>query len=186
MAFSLNTKNTGGFSLVETLIASVVVLTAIGGTFATSTQCIRLNKSSHDISAASSALHERMQQLQATDWETLTDSESFKDQVWTDPVSGRTENVEGLMKNATVAGIEVRRQDAVESVTISAFRPVASASPTPTPIAVTRTATAATLTSAASNLVDEKMVRIDMRLTWTDKRVNQPRSLAVSGLVARR
>ncbi len=186
MILSTTKHNSGGFSLIETLMAAGVVLIAIVGIFMTSSQCIRINQSSHDVAAASSALHERLQQLQATDWETLTDSESFKDQTWTDPASGRTEVVDGLMKNATIAGIEVRRQAAVESVTISAFRPVASASPTPVPITVTRTTTAATLTSAASNLVDEKMVRIDMRLTWTDSRVKRARSLAVSGLLARR
>ncbi len=168
------------------MVATAVVLIAIGGIFMTSSRCLGINKSSHDIAAASSALHERMQQIQATDWETLTDSESYKDQVWLDPETNTTEYVDGLLKFATQAGIEVRQQGSVEYLTISAFRPVASASPIPGPITLTRTATAASLTSTASNLVDEKLVRVDMRLTWTDNRLGKARSLAVSGLVARR
>ncbi len=168
------------------MVATAVVLTAIGGIFMTSSRCLGIDKASHDIAAASSALHERLQQLQATDWETLTDSESYKDQVWTDPETGTTESVDGLLKSATQAGIEVRQQGAVEYLTISAFRPVASASPTPGPISVTRTATAASVTSGTSNLVDERMVRVDMRLAWTDNRLGKARSLAVSGVVARR
>ena len=175
-----------GFTLIEIMVATAVLLTAIGGIFMTSSRCLRINKSSHDIAEASSALHERMQQLQATDWETLTDSDSYQDQVWTDPETGSIENVDGLLKYATEAGTEVRKQGAVESVTISAFRPVANASPIPGPIKVTRTTTAPSLTSTPSNLVDEKLVRIDMRLTWTDNRLRTARSLAVSGLVAKR
>lgn len=179
-------SSSAGFTLVETMVATGVVLTAIGAVFLASGQAMRINKSSHDVAVASSALHERMQQLQATDWETLTDSESYKDQVWTDPVTGTTENADGLLKYSTQAGVEVRRQGAMEYVTVSAFRPVPSASPTPAPITATRAATGAIVTSATTNLVDEKMVRVDMRLAWTDDRMNAPRSVAVTGLMSRK
>jgi hypothetical protein len=158
----------------------------MGAIFLVSSRCMGIIKSSHDIDIASAMLHERMQQLQDASWETLTDSESFTDHVWTDPEDGSTENVDGLFKNATQAGSELRQRGIVESLRISAYRPVALATPEPTPITATRSATAATLTSAATNLVDEKMVRIDLRLTWKDGRLGLPRSLASSSIIARR
>ena len=179
-------RGSGGFTLLETMMAAFVILTVMGAVFAVSAQCIRMNKSAHDVSVASSALNERVQQLQNTDWETLTDSDSYTDQVWTDPVDNTTQNVSGLLKTATVAGGELRNQGGLESVRISAYRPTANASPVPTPITATRNATTAALTSAATNLVDEKMVRIDLRLTWTDNRTGTQRSLASSRIVARK
>ena len=178
-------RGSGGFTLLETMMAAFVILTVMGAVFAVSAQCIRMNKSAHDVTVASSALNERVQQLQNTDWETLTDSDSYTDQVWTDPVDNTTQNVSGLLKTATVAGGELRNQGGLESVRISAYRPTANASPVPTPITATRNATTAALTSAATNLVDEKMVRIDLRLTWTDNRMGTQRSLASSRIVAR-
>lgn len=175
----------GGFTLIETLVAMVVILTAMGAVFVVSGQCMRINKASHDVAVASSAVNERMQQLQGTDWETLTDSESYTDQVWTDPVDGSTQNVSGLLKNATVAGAELRSLGALETVTISAYRPVAGASPIPVSITATRNPTAAALTSGTTNLVDEKMVRIDVRFTWTDNRSGIQRSHALSRIAAR-
>ena len=179
-------RGSGGFTLLETMMAAFVILTVMGAVFAVSAQCIRMNKSAHDVTVASSALNERVQQLQNTDWETLTDSDSYTDQVWTDPVDNTTQNVSGLLKTATVAGGELRNQGGLESVRISAYRPTANASPVPTPITATRNATTAALTSAATNLVDEKMVRIDLRLTWTDNRMGTQRSLASSRIVARK
>ena len=179
-------RGSGGFTLLETMMAAFVILTVMGAVFAVSAQCMRMNKSAHDIAVASSALNERVQQLQNTDWETLTDSDSYTDQVWTDPVDNTTQNVSGLLKTATVAGGELRNQGGLESVRISAYRPTANASPVPTPITATRNATTAALTSAATNLVDEKMVRIDLRLTWTDNRMGTQRSLASSRIVARK
>lgn len=176
----------GAFTLIETLMAALVVVVAMGAIFLVSSRCMGIVKSAHDIAIGSAMLHERMQQLQATPWESLTDSESFTDQVWTDPEDGTTENVDGLLKNATTSGGELRQRGAVEAVRISAYRPVAIATPVPTPITATRSATTATLTSAATDLVDEKMVRIDLRLTWTDGRLGLPRSLASSAIAARR
>lgn len=174
------------FTLIEVLMATVVVLTAMGAIFLVGSRCMGIIQCSNDVAAASSTLHERIQQLQATPWETLTDSESYADQVWTDPEDGTTEYVDGLLKNATKSGSELRERAAVESVRISAYRPVASAAALPAPITITRSATTATVTSPVTNLVDEKMVRIDVRLTWTDGRVKVPRSLGASTIVARR
>ena len=143
-------------------------------------------KCSQDVAVASAMLDERMQQLQATSWETLTDSASYVDQVWTDPADGTAENVDGLLKNPTQSGSELQPRGAVESVRVSAYRPIAIPVPEPTPITATRAATTATLTSAATSLMDEKMVRIDLRLTWTDGRMRIPRSLGLSAVVARK
>lgn len=179
-------RSSGAFTLIEVLMATMVIFTAMGAIFLVGSRCMGIIQCSQDVAAASATLHERMQQLQATPWLTLTDSESFADQVWTDPETGTTENFNGLLKNATTTGSELRQRAAVESVRVSAYRPIASAAAVPAPITVTRTATTPTVTSAATSLVDEKMVRIDLRLTWTDGRVKIPRSLALSTVVARK
>ena len=82
---------------METLVAAFVVVTAMGAVFLVGSRCMGIIRCAQDVATASSALHERMQQLQATPWETLTDSESYTDQVWTDPEGGTTQNVDGLL-----------------------------------------------------------------------------------------
>lgn len=182
----LSTQSVDAFTLLEVMMAMMVILTTMGSIFLVGSRCMGIIQCSQDVATASATLHERMQQLQATPWETLTDSESYADQVWTDPETGTTENVDGILKTATGTGGELRQRGAIESVQISAYRPIAGAAPNPAPITVTRTATTPTVTSAATNLVDEKMVRLDLRLTWTDGRMRVPRSLAASSLVARK
>lgn len=167
-------------------MAAVVVLTAMGAIFLVGSRCMGIIRCSQDVAAGSAMLQERMQQLQATPWLTLTDSESYTDQVWTDPEGGTTENVDGLLKSAAKSGAELQQRNAVESVHVSAYRPVASTAPVPAPISATRTASTVAVAGAATSLVDEKMVRIDLRLTWTDGRIKVPRSLALSTLVARK
>lgn len=179
-------RSLAAFTVVESLVASAVVLTAMVAIFLVSSRCMGIIQCSQDVAIASASLQERMQQLQSTLWETLTDSDSFQDQVWTDPEDGTTENVDGLLKIATQSGVPLQQRGAVESVRISAYRPVAVADPAPAAITATRTASTATLTSAASSLADERMVRIDVRLAWTDGRMRIPRSLALSAIVPRR
>ncbi len=174
------------FTLVETLVAATVVIIALGAIFMVSSRCMGIVRSSQSVGVASAILQERMQQLQATDWETLTDSDSYTDQVWTDPEDGTTENVAGLLKSATLSAGAFQLQNAVETIRVSAYRPVAVAAAEPAAIVASRTATTPTLTSATTNLGDEKMVRIDVRLTWTEGKAGLQRSLGLSAIVARR
>lgn len=175
-----------GFTLIETLMAAVVTMTAMGAIFLVSSRCMGMITRSQNIAVAAAVLHERMQQLRSTDWETLTDSESYQDHIWTDPEDGSTEAVDGLLKAATNSGAELRQLGAVESVRISPYRPDGSSAPLPADITATRTPTTATLTSGETNLVDEKMVRIDLRLTWTDGRMRLPCSSGISRIVAKK
>ena len=174
------------FTLVETLVAAVVILTALGAIFAVSSRCTGIVRSAQDIAVASAILSERMQQLQASPWEDVTDSESFLDQVYTDPEDGTTENIDGLFKTATRSGSDARLSGIVETVRVSAYRPTPIADPIPAPISARRASNVASLTSAASSLVDEKMVRVDLRLTWTDGRMGLTRSLPLSAIISRK
>jgi type II secretory pathway pseudopilin PulG len=182
----LRPRSRAAFTLIETLVAAVVILTSMGAIFLVSSRCVGVIQSSQQVAIASAILQERMQQLQATDWETLVDSDSYQDQVWTDPEDGTTENVDGLLKDATQSGTAQQLSNAVEWVRVSAYRPVAVATPEPAAITAKRTSTTPSLTSAATNLVDEKMVRVDLRLTWTEGQANIPRSLGLSAIVARK
>ena len=175
-----------GFTVIETLVAAMVILIAMGALFIVGGRSMNMITQSQNATVAAAILHERMQQLQSTPWETLTDSDSYQDQVWTDPEDGTTENVDGLMKAATQAGAPPRLESVVESLTVSAYRPTATSAPVPAPITVSRNSSAASFTGTATTLVDEKMVRIDLRLTWTDPRSRAACSRALSSVVARK
>lgn len=174
------------FTLLETMVASAVIVIALGAIFLVSSRCMGITRSSQGVGVASAILQERMQQLQAANWETLTDSDSYLDQVWTDPEDGTTENVDGLLKNATKSMSALRLANIVESVRVSAYRPIVVATPEPAAITARRAASVATLTSSMTNLADEKMVRVDLRLTWTEGSAALPRSLGLSAVVARK
>jgi hypothetical protein len=162
-----------------------VILTALGGIFLVSNRCIGIIRNSHNVAVASAILQERMEQLKAEGWEALTDSDSFTDQVWVDPEDGTTENIPGLLKSATKAGSAIQLPDILETVRVSAYRPAVGVTPVPVPISAKRTASAATLTSAATSLVDEKMIRVDVRVTWIEGQTLVPRSLGVTAIMAR-
>ncbi len=173
------------FTIIETLVATVVVLIAMGAIFLVSSQCMSIIQRAHEVAVASAAVQERLQQLQAVPWETIADSDSFQDQTWTDPVDGTVEKADGLLKQATRSGIPLQASGAAETIRVSAYRPTATAAATPAPITATRSGSTVAVTSGATNLVDEKMVRIDVRLSWTNGRMRIPYSLGASALVAR-
>lgn len=179
-------RSVRAFTLVETMVAAMVLVIALGSIFLVSSRCIGIIRSCQNVAVASAMLQERMQQLQGTDWETLTDSESYTDQVWVDPETGTSENADGLLKTATRASSAIEQAGFLETVRVSAYRPIANAAPVPAAITATRTVTTATLTSGATNLVDEKMVRIDVRVTWTEGKAAVPRSLGSSAVIARK
>lgn len=131
-------------------------------------------------------LHERMQQLRITNWEALTDSDSYVNHTWIDPEDNSTERIPGLLEASSNCGLELRQLSSVETVTVSAYRPNASALPVPTTITAVKDSTGSRVTSPASDLSDELMVRVDVRLTWNDGHRGGTRSLGVSTIVARK
>ena len=174
-----------GFSIVEALVASAVILIALGAVFQVSGRCMDIVRSSRNVSKASAMIHERMQQLRATNWETLTDSDSYENQTWVDPEDNSTENVPGLLADSSCCGSELVQMGSVETVRVSAYRPSASAAPVPTPITAVKNAAGAQITCAETDLSDELMVRVDIRLTWNEGR-RGTRSLGASSIVARK
>ena len=175
-----------GFSILEALVASVVILIALGAVFQVSGRCMDIVRASRNVSAASAMLHERMQQLRTTNWEILTDSDSYVNQTWVDPEDNSTESAEGLLEDSSSCGSELRRLGAVETVRVSAYRPTASAVPIPSAITAVKDSAGGRVTSAATDLSDESMVRVDIRFTWNDGRRGGTRSLGVSSIVARK
>ena len=143
-------------------------------------------RASRNVSLASAMLHERMQQLKSTNWETLTDSESYERQTWVDPDDNSTETVEGLLDDSSHCGSELRQMGSLETVKISAYRPTASGAPLPPSITAVKDSTRSRVTSAATDLSDELMVRVDIRITWNDARRGGARSLGISSIVARK
>ncbi len=176
----------GGFTILEALVASVVILVALGAVFQVSARCMDIIRASRNVSLASAMLHERMQQLKSTNWETLTDSESYTRQTWVDPEDNSTETVEGLLDDSPRCGSELRQLGSLETVKVSAYRPTANGAPLPTSITAVKDSTGSRVTSAAADLSDEMMVRVDIRITWNDARKGTARSLGISSIVARK
>ena len=179
-------RSKGGFSILEALVASMVILIALGAIFQMSGRCMDIVRCSRNVSMASAMLHERMQQLRSTNWETLTDSESYANQTWVDPEDNSTESVAGLLEDSSSCGADLRQLGTKETVTVSAYRPNASALPVPTAITAVKDSAGSRVTPAATDLSDELMVRVDIRLTWNDGRRGGARSLGVSSIVARK
>ncbi len=175
-----------GFTIIDSLVGAVVILIALGGVFQVSSRCMAIISGSHNVGVASAMVQERIQQIQGIPWEMLTDSDSYTDQVWVDPEDGTSENYNALLKNATVSGAQLVPWGVREYITISAYRPVATTAAVPTPIKMTLNSPAVTVTSSPSTLVDEQMVRVDLRITWTDNRLNVPRSMGTSALIAKK
>ncbi len=175
----------GGFSILEALVASVVILIALGAVFQVSGRCVDIVRSSRNVSKASAVIHERMQQLRSTNWETLTDSESYTNQTWVDPEDNSTQSVAGLLEDPSSCGSEMRQLGSVETVRVSAYRPTASVVPVPAAITAVKDSAGSRITSAATDLSDELMVRVDIRLTWNDRQ-RGTRSLGISSIVARK
>ena len=116
-------------ALVEVVIAAGVMALAMSGVYNLSLRSVRLLQAGNESTAALCMAQERVEQFRRASWAQLTDSAAWVDSTFTDPDTGVVENTDGLFKPATVSGGPLTGKVLTETVTVSSYRPTASAAP---------------------------------------------------------
>jgi hypothetical protein len=152
-----------GYAMVEANIAIALVGSFISGMAVVNGSLLGMLKSMKESSASTQALQERVEQMRIANWPQIT-SATY--------VSGSLMNTSTASSNALA--------DAVETITISAY-------PDPTVTAavkVKRQGGSTQVVSANSELDDQRMVQLQVELTWTGAE-KRPRTKATTALIAK-
>lgn len=153
-----------GFSLIEVCFAVAMLAIFSSGIMAVHSHVLGLLTTARDNIAASQALQQRIEQMRIANWLQITNATFVANQIRTIT----RPSTEGL-------------SSVVETVTISAYPPRTGV----TPITITRTGTAVQISSTNTALVNERMVRVDMRLDWKGVPNGRPRQRATMALIAK-
>jgi IS5 family transposase len=152
-----------GYAMVEANIAIALVGSFISGMVVVNGNLLGMLKSMKESSASTQALQERVEQMRIANWAQITDANY---------VSTKLMNSSTASSNA-LAGV-------VETITISAY-------PDPTVTAavkVKRQGAATQVVAANSDLDDQRMVQLQVELTWTGAE-KRPHSRATTALIAK-
>lgn len=152
-----------GFTLIETSVAVALVGMFVSFLLATSSNVLGLLRTAKDNVSASQALQERVEEMRIANWVQITDAQFLADQLF--PRSA----------NSTQA-----LSAPVETITVSAYPPKIGS----TAAQVRREKNVTRVVSANLALKNERMVRVDVNLTWTGFPRNRPRARAATVLVA--
>lgn len=76
-------RSSGGFTLIEIIVAISIVASGFLGAFAMVLQAGRLVSAAEEEALVSSGLEQRVDQLRALEWEELTDGSGITGKVWT-------------------------------------------------------------------------------------------------------
>jgi prepilin-type N-terminal cleavage/methylation domain-containing protein len=71
-------RRRGGFTLVEVLVAALIVALGLTATYVLSSQCLQIAASSHNSTAATQILQEQTERLRSADFSVLLTSGSLK------------------------------------------------------------------------------------------------------------
>lgn len=145
--------SSAAFTFVDVIGAVLVVGVAFAGVFAANSRALSMVKSAKQAAVASKCLQQRIEQIRNYNWTQLTDSGALQDLYSVPP-----------LPSVELPGFS-------EQVTISAFTPAtsgsASTAPSGTFLQLTRaTSGSVTLVSDNPNLVDQPLVRVDVRISW--------------------
>lgn len=136
------------------------------GVFAVSSKSSEVLKSVREFAGSSRAVQDRLEDIQRMSWIHVTSSSYLRDTfLASTPVS------ENVMPTVT------------EEITVS---PYPAASPAATPILVERKGTAARVVTDNTTLVSGRMVRVNVRWTWTGGLDGRTHVRETSTLVSRR
>ncbi len=161
---NLSPKRTRGFTLLETMSAIGMVGAFIAILIVVSSSVLNLLRTSKDNVSASQVLQERAEQLRLTSWGQLTNASRLA----TDVLSSETASTSGL-------------STPIETVVISPY-PAKSGF---TPGKVVRKNGAATVVSSNAALENERIVRVDVTLTWSGFPKKRDRTRAATVLIAK-
>jgi len=152
-----------GFTLVETSVAVTLVGMFISFLLASSSNVLGLLRTAKDNVSASQALQERVEEMRIANWVQITDAEFLR----SDLFSGSASSTAALSKP-------------VETITVSAYPPKAGS----VAAQIRRENNVTSVVSTNLALKDERMVRVDVNLTWKGFPRNRTRVRAATVLVA--
>ena len=154
----------GGFTLLETVAAVGMIGLFLGVLIAMGSQILGVLRTSKDNIAASQGLQERVEMLRAATWSQITDVTRLSDEV----LVTELDSTSGLA-------------DATETITISAYPPNASL-----PIKIQRKRGGSKkLLSENALLTNERMLRMDVSLTWNGPPKMRTHERVVTALIAK-
>jgi hypothetical protein len=139
-------RKQAAFSLIETSTAMGLVGLFIAVLMVMSSNLMGLLRSSRDSASASQALQERAEQIRAANWLQITDGSLLVKEIF----SGKNSSTPGL-------------GSAAEVITVSAY----PADSTVTPVKVSFKDGAATVLALNPKMKEQRMVRVDVNLSWT-------------------
>lgn len=154
-----------GISLVEVTVAVAMAGLFISALTLMSSNILRLLRTAKDDVSASQALQERVEEMRIANWAQITDTTYLANTL----LSTASDSTGGLA-------------NPVETVTVTAYR---STGADPTIRArVIRQNNAALIVTSNSNLKNERMVRVDIDLSWKGYPRSRQRERATTALIA--
>lgn len=157
-----------GSTLIEAVIASVLVAMVLGSLAATNSLCLGLVKAHREGIAAGELMEERLEQFRGGRWTQVTTASGIRDDILSVEAAP-----EGDLTNCR------------ETVTVAVYPPL---DPPSTPIVVERRNGVVTIISepAAGNVSMRQAlaVRVDVRVRWKSRQHGGPRSMETSSVVA--
>jgi prepilin-type N-terminal cleavage/methylation domain-containing protein len=169
------------FTLVEVLVALVIVVLFAAAAFATNSQLLIKLKAQKETTAATMLLQRRMEQLRASAWSDVATASYLKDTIISDPAPSNP-NLTQQQIDAYLAGIksaEAPLSDLTEKITVSVYPPDAgstgvaernSSYPTGHILSYLSGNSAETSTTVYSYLTtppkSATLLRVDILLTW--------------------
>ena len=141
-----------------------LVLFALVGIYTMQAQSLRIVQASHDSSAASQVLQQRIEQIRATSYDT------------TATATGLTTLMNGAAGTTSAEQIMTGVKNFQETVKVSRFaRPGAISTPPPATITVIRSGNTATSYGATTDLSAESQVKLNLLVAWTDRQGSHQR-----------
>ena len=153
-----------GFTLVETTLAIAMLAIFIAMLMVMNSNILGLLRNSKDNVAASQALQERVEQMRIANWLQITDATYLSGTLFSTPSESA-----GVLPSA------------VEKITVSAYPPKTGS----VAARVVRSNGSAQIITSNDALKEERMVRVDLELTWTGFPKNRPRLRATTAIIAK-
>jgi uncharacterized protein (TIGR02598 family) len=153
-----------GFTLIETTLAVTMLALFIAMLMVMNSNVMGLLRNSKDNVAASQALQERIEQMRIANWLQITDADYLATTLLAE-------------QNDSAATL----QGAVEKITVTAYPPKTGSAA----VKASRSNGTASVGNRNVDLKEERMVRVDLELTWQGFPKNRPRARATTAIIAK-
>jgi type II secretory pathway pseudopilin PulG len=142
-------RKDSAFTLVESVFAMAVTAVALGATMTLNSHMLRLVKSAKETNLATLALQERTEQVRIANWLKVTDANYLAQTFFNTGASSS-------------AGLE----NVAERITIRDYNPDPAAAPRIRMVVEKPASGAARVVESGEGLKNERLVRVDLRVTW--------------------